>query len=76
MRLSSIEGLAGFTQTASETVMDESNLEDTLESVENGHLSLAGRGIGADFDLIGRSDLAVGLFSVRLFSFHVKGAWW
>ena len=67
VRLSSIEGLAGFAETTCETVVDESDLEDTLQSVEDGHLALAGRGICADLDLVGRGDLRLSLFSVRLF---------
>ena len=56
VRLSSIERLAGFTQTTCETVVDESDLEDTLQSVEDGHLSLAGRGICADLHLLDSGD--------------------
>lgn len=71
MRLSSIERLACFAQTAGETVMDEGDLEDALERVKDRYLALAGRGICTDFDLVGRGDLGLRLFSVRLFSHSV-----
>lgn len=63
--LSSIQGLGGFSETASETVVHESELQDALEGVENGHLTL--RGIAGNLDLLG--DLGgVILFYVRLFA--------
>jgi len=67
VRLSAIEGFASFTETASETVVDESDLEDALQSFEDGHLALAGGCIATDFDFVGRSHGGLGfLFSVRL----------
>jgi hypothetical protein len=40
--LATIEGLAGFAESTGETVVDESNFEDTLQGIEDGHLALAG----------------------------------
>lgn len=63
--LSTVEGLACLAQTAGETVVDEGDLEDSLEGIEDGHAAALG-GVGGDFDLIGRDDFLGGLFSVRL----------
>jgi hypothetical protein len=65
VRLATIERLAGLTQTARETVVDESELEYTLERLEDAHLALAGGGIGGDLDLLGGGNGLV-VFSVRL----------
>jgi hypothetical protein len=63
--LATVEGLGGLAQTAGESVVDESELEDALESLEDGHLALAAGGIGRDLDLSGRADLGLGIvFSV------------
>jgi hypothetical protein len=67
--LTPIEGLAGFAETTGETVVDECDLEDTLQGLENGHLAFACGGIAADFNFVGRSHRGLGfLFSVRLMS--------
>jgi hypothetical protein len=62
--LAAVEGLGGFAQTARKSVVDQGELEDTLQGVENGHLALASIGADFDFDLTDLGDL--GLFSVRL----------
>jgi hypothetical protein len=65
--LATVEGLGGLTQAAGESVVDESELENTLERLKDGHLALAASGIGRDLDLGGRADLGLGVvFSVRL----------
>ena len=65
--LAAVEGLGGLAQTAGKTVVDERELQHALESLKDGHLALAGGGIGADFDLGGRGNLGLGIvFSVRL----------
>jgi hypothetical protein len=60
--LSAIEGLGSLTETTSETVVHERELQDTLESVENGHLALGG--IAGNLNNIG--DLGGVVFYVRL----------
>jgi hypothetical protein len=64
MRLSPVERLAGFPQAACETIVDQGELENSLEGVENGHLALA-RGVGRHLDFGGGGG-ASWLFSVRL----------
>jgi len=73
MRLSPVERLASLAETTCETVVDECELQDSLESLENAHLALAGRCIGADFDFARFFGLLLALggggnflFSVRL----------
>lgn len=61
--LASIEGLGSLTETTGKTVVHEGELQDTLESVQNGHLTLGG--IGGDFDFF-RGLGGVVLFYVRL----------
>jgi hypothetical protein len=61
--LSSVKGLGCFAETAGETVVDEGELQDSLEGVEDGHLSLGG--LCRDFDLLGSLGSVV-LFYVRL----------
>lgn len=63
--LTTVEGLAGLTETTGETVVDEGDLEDTLQGVENGHGARLG-GVCCHLDLLGRGDLLGLLFSVRL----------
>lgn len=58
-----VEGLGSLTETAGKTVVDESQFQDTLKGVENGHLALGG--IAGHFDLIGR-DFGGVVFYVRL----------
>lgn len=61
--LTAVEGLGSLTETAGKTVVHQSQLQDTLEGIENGHLALGG--VGGNLDLIG--DLGgVVLFYVRL----------
>lgn len=61
--LSSVKSLGGFSETTSETVVHESELQNTLESVENGHLTLGG--IAGNLNLLGNLGGVV-LFYVRL----------
>lgn len=64
--LASVEGLGGFTEPAGETVVHESGLENTLQGVENGHLTL-GCGISGDFDFVGDLDgWGLGLFCIMV----------
>ena len=61
--LTAVQGLGSLTETASQTIVHESQLQDTLQGIENRHLSLGG--IARNLDLIG--DLGgVVLFYVRL----------
>lgn len=64
--LAAIEGFGGLTETAGETVVDESGLEASLQSVEDGHLTFTGGGIARDFDFVRLCDGGCRLFSVRL----------
>jgi len=61
--LAAVEGLGSLTETAGKTIVHESQLQDTLEGVENGHLAL-GSGIGGNLDLVGHGGGVV-LFYVR-----------
>lgn len=62
--LATVEGLGSLTETAGETIVHESQLQDTLEGVQDGHLAL-GSGIGGNLDLVGDGGGVV-LFYVRL----------
>ena len=63
--LAAVEGLGGLTETAGETVVDEGDLEHTLEGVEDRHA--AAGVVSRHLDLLGGLDLLLGnLFSVRL----------
>jgi hypothetical protein len=67
--LAAVKGLGCLAETTGEAVVDEGDLEDTLQGVEDGHAAaLAGRIVGGDLDLLGGRDLfgVGGLFSVRL----------
>lgn len=65
VRLATVEGLSGLAQTAGQTIVDERDAQNALQSVQDGHL--AGAGIGGNLDLIGGDDgVGLGLFSVRL----------
>ena len=66
VRLAAVERLAGLAQAARQSVVDQRNLQHALERVQDGHLALAGGGIGADFDFVGGRDGGGWLFSVRL----------
>jgi hypothetical protein len=73
VRLATVERLARLAQTARKTVVDERELEDTLERLEHAHLALAGGSIGADLDLLGGGNgLNVVVFSVRLWGLSVR----
>lgn len=62
--LATVEGLGSLTETAGKTVVHESELQNTLEGVQNRHGALGG--ICGDFDFLG--DLGgVVLFYVRLY---------
>lgn len=60
--LATVESLGGLAETAGETVVHESQLQNTLEGVLNGHLTLGG--IAGHFDLL--DDLGSVVFYVRL----------
>lgn len=62
MRLATVEGLGGLTETAGEAVVDEGELQDTLEGVDGRQLALGG--VAGDLDDIG--DLGGVIFDVRL----------
>lgn len=67
VRLTTVKGLGGLAQTTGKSVVDERELQDTLESLEDAHLALTAGSIGRDLDLGGRADLGLGIvFSVRL----------
>ena len=62
--LTSVEGLGGLAEAAGQTVVNQRQLQDTLEGVLHGHLTLGG--IGGDLDLLGGIGCVV-LFYVRLY---------
>lgn len=64
--LAAVEGLGGLAQTAGESVVDERDLEDTLEGVEDRHAAALLAVVGSDFDFFGRGDRGGGLFYIRL----------
>lgn len=64
--LAAVEGLAGLTETTGETVVDQGDLENTLEGVEDRHAATLLGVIGTDFDLLGGGDGRGGLFYIRL----------
>ena len=70
VRLSPIQRLAGFPQATCQAVVNKRELQDTLQSLEDGHLRRPRGGGGGDFDFIGAFGRGGGrwLFSVRLFS--------
>lgn len=63
--LATVEGLGSLAEPACEPVVDEGDFQDALESVEDGHGTAAGAGVGGNFDFISGGDSG-GLFSVRL----------
>ena len=63
--LAAVEGFAGLTESAGETIVDEGDFEDTLQGIENGHGARLS-GVCCHLDLLGRGDLLWLLFSVRL----------
>lgn len=67
--LATVQSLGGLTETAGETVVHESKLQNALESILDGHLTLGG--FGRHFDLL--DDLGnVVVFYVRLLSLSVS----
>jgi hypothetical protein len=64
--LTAVEGLSGLAETTGKTVVDQGNAKDTLESIEDRHLT-AGARLGRNLDLLsGDGGVGLGLFSVRL----------
>ena len=61
--LTSVQSLGSLTKTTGKTIVHQGELEDTLEGIENGHLSL-GCGVSGDLDLLGLDN--GGFFYVRL----------
>lgn len=67
--LAAIESLAGFAKAACETIVDEGDLQDTLQGIEDGHAAALACAVGGYLDLIRGLDLLLGnggFFSVRL----------
>jgi hypothetical protein len=64
--LAAVKSLRCLTQTAGKSIVDKSELENSLEGIEDAHLALGGSGVGTDFDFVGGCDIGGGLFSVRL----------
>jgi len=65
--LAAVESLGSLTETTGKTVVDQGDAENTLECVQDGHLT-ASTGISGNFDLVGRDrGVRDGLFSVRHF---------
>jgi hypothetical protein len=67
--LATVESLGSLAETAGESVVDQRDLEDTLEGIEDGHGTGLSGLIGANFDLLGGGDGAGGLFYIRLLGF-------
>ena len=63
--LAAVESLGSLTETAGKTIVHQGELENTLESIQNGHLSLWCL-LSRDLDLILNLDGWVLLFYVRL----------
>lgn len=61
--LAAVKGLGGLAQTAGKAVVNQGQLQDTLEGVENRHLARGGIGRNLDLLLLNGGS---GLFSVRL----------
>ena len=61
VRLPAVEGLGSLTETAGQAVVHERKLQDALESIQNGHLALAG--LSRNLNLLGGGSL----FYVRLY---------
>jgi len=64
--LATVESLGSLAETAGESIVDQRDLEDTLEGIEDGHGAGLSGLIGANFDLLGGGDGAGGLFYIRL----------
>lgn len=63
--LATVESLGSLTETAGKTIVHQGKLENTLESIQNGHLSLWCL-LSRDLDLILNLDSWVFRFYVRL----------
>ena len=50
--LATVEGLGSLAETAGKTIVHESELQNTLQRVQDGHLALGG-GIAGNLDLVG-----------------------
>jgi hypothetical protein len=61
--LAAVESLGSLTETAGKTIVHESQLQNTLEGVQDGHLALGG--IGGNLNLLGDFGGVI-LFYVRL----------
>ncbi|KAI9166760.1 ribosomal protein S22, S8 family [Paramyrothecium foliicola] len=61
--LATVERLGGFTETTGKAVVHESQLQNTLQGIENGHLSLGS--LGGNLNLIGGDLGGVVLFYQR-----------
>ena len=68
-----VERLTSLAQAAGQAVVDQRQLEHTLESLDDAHLALRGGGVGSDLDLVGGGHGRGGLFSVRLSGRSVLG---
>jgi len=69
--LATVKGLGGLTETTGKTVVDQGDLEDTLEGVEDRHAASLLGVIGSDFDFFGGGDRGGGLFYIRHFDGYV-----
>lgn len=69
--LATVKSLGGLTETTGKSVVDQRDLENTLEGVKDGHGAGLGGLIGANFDLLGGGDGAGGLFYIRLWCAEV-----
>jgi len=54
--LATVKSLGGLTETTGKSVVDQRDLENTLEGVKDGHGAGLGGLIGANFDLLGGGD--------------------
>ena len=68
VRLTTVEGLGRLAETAGETIVHQSQLQDALEGVQDGHLALGS--IGGNLDLGG--DLGGVVFYVRLLARRIS----
>lgn len=65
VRLTAVKSLRDFTESAGKTVVHQGDTQNTLESVQDGQLTL--RSGGGDFDL----NVVNLLFYVRLFAYQL-----
>jgi len=69
VRLATVERLGRLAQTAGESVVDQSDLENALQSVQHGHAAASGVGVDFDFVVVGGdllADFLGWLFYIRL----------